>query len=447
MYVLKKGGVSMSKLHGDAYAYYLSTYSNLKPSRYDSHKKSELRKVYNHIVKSNKESPLYKLLNEDAAARYAIDIKQNAKNIQNVVASLSDNYDNIGDSFRKKVAVSNNTEKIDVKYIGTESESATMDSFDIEVKRLSSPQINIGNYLKNDALSFTAGTYSFDLNTSTSSYEFQFNIQETDKNSDVLKKLANLINHSTIGITATIRNGNANNAGTSALVLTSKQTGLAEHEHCLFDIVPENSSQSKNVLKLLGIDKVHQQASNSVFTINGDEHSSLSNTFMVNNTFELTLKDITDSETPVNIGFKANNDAIADNIMTLVNAYNNILEIAETNRESEISDGNKLYNEISGISKARKESLGEIGLIVADNGSISLDKEKLATAIEPERAENTFGLLSRFKSVIGAKADKISINPMNYVNKLLVAYKNPGKLFAAPYFSSVYSGLMMDRYV
>lgn len=437
----------MSRIHGDAYAYYLSTYGNLKPSRYDSHKKSELRKVYDHIVKSNKESPLYKLLNEDAAARYAIDIKENAKNIQNVVASLSDHYGDLGDSFRKKVAVSDNAQKIDVKYIGTESESSKLDSFNIEVKQLSSPQINIGNYLKNDAQSFTPGMYSFDLNTSTSSYEFQFSIQESDKNSDVLKKLANLINHSTIGITATIRNGNANNAGTSALVLTSKQTGLAEHEHSLFDIVPENSSQSKNALKILGIDKVHQQATNSIFTINGDQHSSLSNTFMVNNTFELTLKDITDNETPVKIGFKANNDAIADNIMTLVNAYNNILKVAEANRESEISDGNKLYNEISGISKARKESLGEIGLIVADNGSISLDKEKLATAIEPERAESTFGLLSRFKSVIGAKADKISINPMNYVNKLLVAYKNPGKLFAAPYFSSVYSGLMMDRYV
>ena len=439
----------MSKIHGNAYAYYLSTYSNLKPSRYDSHKKSELRKVYNHIVKSNKESPLYKLLNEDAAARYAIDIKENAKNIQNVVASLSDDYDNLGDSFRKKVAVSNNTEKIDVKYIGMQNESATIDSFNIEVKQLSSPQINVGNYLKNDVLSFTPGAYSFDLTTSASSYEFQFNIQETDKNLDVLKKLANLINHSTTGITATIRNGNpnTNNLGTSALVLTSKQTGLAEHENCLFDITPENSSQSKNALKLLGIDKVYQQATNSVFTINGDEHSSLSNTFMINNTFELTLKDITDSQTPVKIGFKTNNEAVADNIMTLVNAYNNILKIAETNSESEISDGNKLYNEISGISKARKESLGEIGLIVADNGSISLDREKLATAIEPERAENTFGLLSRFKSVIGAKADKISINPMNYVNKLLVAYKNPGKLFAAPYFSSVYSGLMMDRYV
>uniref|UniRef100_UPI004056FDBC flagellar filament capping protein FliD n=1 Tax=Agathobacter sp. TaxID=2021311 RepID=UPI004056FDBC len=439
----------MAKIHGEAYAYYLSTYSNIKPSRYDSHKKSELRNVYNHIVKSNKESPLYKLLNEDAAARYAIDIKENAKNIQNVVASLSDNYGDFGDSFRKKVAMSNNTDIVEAKYIGDGTEENSIESFNIEVNRLASPQVNVGNYLKNDTLSFPYGSYSFDLNTGSSSYEFQFSVNKTDTNQDILKKLANLINHSTLGITATIRNGTTGTggAGTSALALTSKQTGLAEGERCLFDITPAITSESKNAMQTLGIDKIYQEPKNSIFMINGTEHTSLSNTFTINNTFELTLKKTTENDSPVGVGFKTSNEAIADNIMSLIDAYNNILEVAEANKESEISDGNKLYNEVSGISKSRKESLASIGLIVADNGSISLDKEQLAAAIKPERAESTFGLLSRLKSIMGAKANKVSINPMNYVNKLLVAYKNPGKTFTAPYFSSVYSGIMLDRYV
>ena len=38
----------------DAYAYYLSTYSNIRPTRYDSHKKSDLRKIYNQIVNAKK---------------------------------------------------------------------------------------------------------------------------------------------------------------------------------------------------------------------------------------------------------------------------------------------------------------------------------------------------------------------------------------------------------
>lgn len=44
-----------------AYSYYLNTYGSSAVSRYDTHKKSELRNTYNRIVKLNKESPLYKI--------------------------------------------------------------------------------------------------------------------------------------------------------------------------------------------------------------------------------------------------------------------------------------------------------------------------------------------------------------------------------------------------
>lgn len=71
-------------------------------SRYDSHKKSDLRKVYNQILKSNKDSPLYKIPNIEDAKRHAIDIKESAKSIQNVVASLADRYGAFEDSFQKK---------------------------------------------------------------------------------------------------------------------------------------------------------------------------------------------------------------------------------------------------------------------------------------------------------------------------------------------------------
>ena len=55
-----KGGVFMAKIDS-AYAYYASTYADKEVSRYDSHKKSDLRKIYNRIIKTNKESPLYKI--------------------------------------------------------------------------------------------------------------------------------------------------------------------------------------------------------------------------------------------------------------------------------------------------------------------------------------------------------------------------------------------------
>ena len=133
--------------------------------------------------------------------------------------------------------------------------------------------------------------------------------------------------------------------------------------------------------------------------------------------------------------------------MSLIDAFNSILEIAQNSSSEATGDTNKLFNEMSAVSRSRRESLGEIGLEVSDNGTISLNKEQLEIAIQPEHADKTFTRLSSFKNAIGAKADAVAINPMNYVNKVVVNYKNPGHTFTAPYFSSVYSGMMLDRYI
>lgn len=431
----------------DAYAYYLTTYSQNRPTRYDSHKKSDLRKIYNQIVKTNREAPLYKLSGEDEVAKYAIDIKENAKAIQNVVASLSDSYGDFSDSFRKKVAISSDEDTVGVKYVGDGTETIDLENFNIEVKQLSSPQINTGNYLKNEGLSLIPGNYSFDLDINNTAYEFQFSINPGETNLDVMKKLAGLVNRSSLGISATIKHGTAEDgAPASALTLTSRQTGRRSEEP-LFKITPGPTAGSIQTVDHLGIESITKEAENSLFLFNGEELQSLSNSFTINETFELTLKDISPEGQAAEISFKTDVDAVADNVMSLVNAFNGILKIAENSSAEATGDTNKLFNEMSSVSRSRRESLGDIGLDVAENGSISLNKEKLEAAIQPDRAEQTFGRLTSFKNAIGAKADAVAINPMNYVNKVVVNYKNPGHTFTAPYFSSVYSGMMLDRYI
>ena len=69
-----------------AYQYYLSTYAGSGTSRYDTHKKSQLRAVYNNIVKVNKDSPLYKINFTRDTGRFAIDIKEQARSIENFIA-------------------------------------------------------------------------------------------------------------------------------------------------------------------------------------------------------------------------------------------------------------------------------------------------------------------------------------------------------------------------
>lgn len=426
-----------------AYDYYIATYAKQEVSRYDSHKKSDLRKIYNRIVRTNKESPLYKIPDVQSATKYAIDIKEHAKSIQNVVASLSDSYGGLGNSFQKKVAKSSDDHSVSVIYVGDGVEENQTEQFSIEVQKLASPQNNTGNYLKNSGLSFTPGSYSFDLDTNMSSYEFQYNVNLGETNLDVITKLANLVNNSNLGIQAEILHNDEEN--TSALSLTSKQTGLGSDENDLFTINPSANTESINAMDLLGINNVTSPAESSRFLLNGIEHSSLANTFTINNTFEITLKN-TNVGSAATIGFKANTDAIADNIQTLVDVYNNMIDTA-SGYSSETKGSNRLQRDLSSVTRHHKDELGNIGLIVNEYNRISIDRNILAKAVEPKRADETFQTLTQFKDSIGNKADDASVNPMQYVNKVLIAYKNPGHNFNTPYISSIYSGMMLDSYV
>ena len=44
------------------------------------------------------------------------------------------------------------------------------------------------------------------------------------------------------------------------------------------------------------------------------------------------------------------------------------------------------------------------------------------------------------------KSDQVSLNPMDYVEKVMVAYKNPGHNYITPYVTSSYTGMMFDGY-
>ncbi len=427
-----------------AYDYYVSTYANREVSRYDSHKKSDLRKIYNKIVKTNKESPLYKISNLDSAKKYAIDIKECSKELQNVVASLSDRYGEFSDSFQKKVAKSSDEDIISVKYIGDGNEENSAEQFDIHINSIATPQINIGNYLEHDTLSFNPGSYSFDLNTTSSAYEFQFNVNAGETNDDIINKLSNLINNSKLGINAEVLTNEKND---KALKLVSTQTGLSENENYLFSITPSASKASMTAMELLGINQISSEAKNSDFTLNGTAHSSLSNTFTINNAFELTLKKPNDNDSSTNISFKSNADSVADNIQTLVDAFNSIISTAESYSKDETNGTNKLLTDMASISKSRQASLDYIGLMVSDNGKITIDRDILSNAVQPERAEATYETLTQLKDAIGEKAGNALVNPMHYVNKVVVAYKNPGHNFNTPYISSIYSGMMLDSFV
>lgn len=426
-----------------AYDYYLSTYGAQQTSRYDSHKKEDLRDTVKKIKMLNKESPIFKVRTSDSVQKFAIDIKENARNIKNMVAAFSESADGIGAGFRKKIATSSNPDKVSVDYINGNPSQELPDGFEIEVLQLATPQTNIGNFLRRSGYDFTPGSYSFDLNINAGSYEFQYNINVGDTNEDVLRKVARLVNNAHIGLKADILNGSQD---MMALRLESKQTGLAPEESALFRIIPENTTASRDAMQILGIDAVTAAAENSVFLLNGTKQNSYANTFTINNAFSVTLYDVTPKNKPVSIGFKSGADAVTDDVKSLINSFNSMLQVAAGHAGS-MQTNEKLLRDMGRIAKVYSPSLSPMGLEVAKDGTISVDRATLSKSVKSEQSGETIDILNRFKDAIGRKADEASLDPMNYVNRTLVAYKNPNssKNFICPYISSVYSGMMVDQ--
>ncbi len=416
-----------------AYNYFMTTYGSSIGSRYESHKKSELRDTYNRIVKTNKDSPLYKLKDTEDMGQFAIDIKEHANNMSLSVSNLSSADDDIASVLDKRVASSSNPDTVDARYIG--DKESDVDDFTIEVNALAKPQINTGNFLNPNDQDFRPGQYSFDLDIRNHSYEFQFNVNPGENNLNVQNKLVRLINTSDVGLSAQLI---ADRNESNAIQINSKSTGISEDETTLFNIT---STISRRELDILGLDRITQQPSNSDFTLNGVQHQSLSNTFTVNKAYELELKAPTHGE--VTVGLMNDTEALSDGVNQLLDSYNGMIDVGL--KYTGTHQNRTLFNEMSSIARSMAGSLAFAGITMNAEGHLSLDKQKLSEVINSTDKAQAFTVLNELKTAIRAAASKASINPMAYVDKAIVEYKNPGKSLTAPYATSAYSGMILNQ--
>ena len=416
-----------------AYNYFMTTYGDNIGNRYESHKKSELRDTYNRIVKANKDSPLYKIKDTEDMGQFAIDIKEHANSMALSVSNLSSAGEDISSIMDKRIASSSQQDSVDAIYVGDADSDA--EPFTIEVNALATPQVNTGNFLQSDGHDFAEGQYSFDLDIKNHSYEFQFNVNTGETNLNVQTKIVRLLNTSDVGLSASLISDDK--TGSKAIQVVSKATGHDSDEDLLFGI---SSTISWRELNTLGINRVTQQPANSSFKLNGTEHQSLSNTFTVNKTFELVLKAASNGE--VNIGLMNDTEALSNGINQLLDSYNGMIDIGL--KYNGAHQNRTLFNEISSIARNQAEVLESVGITADSLGHLSLDKESLAETINNGDSRSAFDTLNELKSSIGKAASKASINPMAYVDKAIVEYKNPGKSLAAPYAASAYSGMMMN---
>ena len=430
----------MGAVLNTVYNNYLAAYSPRQLTKYDTHKKSELRSVYNSIVKLNKDAPWYLPTTNKDTQHYAVSLKENARELHNAIAQLGGlEQDSM---FRKKSAYSTDTEVAEAAYIGSDALTSTSPEFDLEVKELATPQENLGHFLPDLATTLSPATYSFDISINDTNYEFQFNINEGDTNRQIMDRLSRLINNADIGIQANV----AESDSRYALRLTSDATGVPANKAYHFRVSDDHTSKASGVVGNMGLNYISHPAGNACFLINGEERSSSSNHFTVGKLFDVQIKAVSPEDKPVHIGLKTDTESITDNINQLIGSYNSFIRSAASYLETQ-SRSRQLVREFSSIASHYGTSLENMGMHLQDDGIFSVNDEKLQQAAASAGNDlSSFSVLKDFSSSLLRKSDQVSLNPMDYVDKKIVAYKNPGHNFISPYTTSAYSGMMFNSY-
>ena len=396
------------------YSYYLSQYGNKSNSKYDSHTRTQLKNTYSKVVKINSQTPVYKLDLSTAAQKYAIDLKEHARALENITEDLSDGAD--GTMTFKKSAVSSNASAVNASYITDFGAASDDESFDINVKQLACSQLNTGNYLQPRSKHIKPGEYSFDLSINDVIYEFQFKVDNSETTNNIQNKIARLINRSNIGLTANIKE---DSLGNTAINIESESTGINGTTPVIFSIKSDDAN-NQPLIDTLGLDRVTQYPANAIFDVDGDERSSMSNSITINKAYDVKLSKVT--EEPVTISLKADADSIVESLNELVAGYNNLISVTNDENNNHFQGTEKLQNEIASIARSYKKQLADSGLSLNKDGTISADKEVIINADNKDALSHIYESLNSFKNSIKEKAENIGLNPMDYVNNKIIAY-------------------------
>lgn len=479
---------------GSVYDYYLTTYASRPATKSDTHKKSELRSVYNNIVKISKKSPLYKVSVSENIQKFAIDLKENARTLstdannlfekslkseksqkyvsdnENVVQvkTLDNSNDiNTNDTYANDINTNNtNTNDININDTNidlTVSSNADITNpdpdsdnisditksvntafashYNIEVLNLATPQINTSDYLNNDDLDIPKGAHSFEVNVGDSAYEFRFNATKDDTNKTVLEKLSRLINRSNIGLTSKMLYSGNN----SALEITSNATGLGFTPE-IFSIAPGENSPYDKVVSKLGLNNVSSYPTNANFLLNGMEKTTSSNTFTIGKSLEITLNGISKKGQATSISLNDDLDSVISSINDMISSYNNLLDLSNNSNEGS-DDAAILNKEIHKTTRQYASNLENIGITINENGKMTFDEALFIQTANEDDLDKSLASLNSFRQAIVSRADDISINPMKYVDKVMISYPNPIHSFANPYMTSIYTGMMFNGYI
>lgn len=399
-------------------------------SKFQSHDKDDLKTVYKNMVKQNQKSPLYKFAFPDTTQAYAIGIKETAMNLEAESRSLS-NYGN--GIYEELAAVSDDESTVLASLSNPRGAENLPDTLAIKVASLATCQTNIGKYLPSNETSFSPGDYSFGIAVGKNRYTFNLTVKEGDTNKQIQRSLLRSINENNIGIRASIRNNTTD--GTSALILRSESIGQPNHDDLFFRF--DESYLDNDITSALGVDNVDTMPSNAQFYINDVLHTSISNRISLNHTLDLDL--LSTSDETVHINLVPDEEKFSDRLDEFIYSYNQLVDISR--KGSSPKGATRLFHDVTRIARQHQSELSSAGLTIDGNGyltrTIATDNSDIHTLFHDD---------SSFRKDVRRITQKMTLNPLNYIDKTVITYPNTTGTYPNPYLPSKYSGLLFNDY-
>lgn len=427
----------------DYYNSLISGYLNNRTGK--SHPLSSLKSSYSDIAKHNRHIPVYKINLSKKNQLFTLALKDSAVSLHNSITALSDETLN---PFRNKLLFSSSPDKVNVSMNEDTSPEADSlfdgsGSFKINVLEIASTQINEGYLLSPSELSIAPGTYAFSLDVDENSYLFKYTIGSDANNGAIMNKLADFITKANVGIRAHVAVDEA--LAGKKLVLESETTGSVDGlTFSLKDTSFNGEPASKGLVSLLGLNNTTQKPSNARFIINGEEKTTLTNSFNYKNMASFTLNAPTEGD--VDIFALPDLEAVYKEIDSALSAFNSILshvkDAGPTNFKCHF-----LENSLNDIVEKHSELLTEAGILVDSDGFLSVDESSFPTPENISALKKLFAKGSSFVNSLQAKTAEINTNPVEFLDKVVLTYPNTGKTpFANPYVTSLYSGMIFNYY-
>ncbi len=342
--------------------------------------------------------------------------------------------------FNDRAAISSDPDVLTATAVDafTQDSGANEASYNISVTHLAQAQENTGFELNGaDSSVVDLGINTFNVNINGQDYELSIDVVGGDTNEDAVQKMAQAINETNIGISAAVSDGSEE--GTRELVITSNNTGSAS----AFTI----SDISGNATAATGADGVSTVAQDALYTVDGNDFGSGSNTiYLDGGLVTVHLQGTGESLLTVAPDEEKVQNAITD----FVSKVNSFVDFLEDNTDY-IND--EVLASINSFISDHKTELESLGITRGEDGRIEVDLDQLAAATSQDMAEikETFGAFDGFAMQINNYASRIATDsPLTYAKEA----ENMSMTFtdylygaSAGFLQQILQGSMLSTYI